>query len=229
ETNHFIRSGYFANGQTSAYRQKYNVDPVSTRRFWGQYMQNIVAALGEGRSLYQAYAAAGALDQAATFRIPVYREVPESCPDPAGGKVDYTAVSTQKYSITANLKICGQALTLPENYPAQLAAGEIITLSATMTPSQGLSIRGTLHLDGRLTQLTLTPIAKNGQAYDAGRSITVYDKARGCDTLHMDCRFTPDDTCQSGDTITYLLSVRAGEDNKQVDTLPLALLEISVE
>jgi hypothetical protein len=52
---------------------------------------------------------------------------------------------------------------------------------------------------------------------------------RGCDTLHMDCRFTPDDTCQSGDTMTYLLSVRAGEANKQIRTLAVALLEISIE
>lgn len=224
----YIRSGYFNNGQTSAYLQKYNVDPVSSRRFWGQYMQNIVAALGEGRSLYQAYAAAGALEQRATFRIPVYNGLPTSCPDPAGGKVDYTEVSTQKYSISADLKICGSELTLPENYPVRLAAGEIITLRATTTLAQGLSVRGTLRLDGALTRLTLTPVAKNGQPY-VGRSITVYDKVRGCDTLHMDCRYTPDDTCQSGDTITYLLSVRAGEANKQIRTLAVALLEISIE
>ena len=224
----FIRSGYFSNGQNNAYLQKYNVDPASTRRFWGQYMQNIVAALGEGRSLYQAYAAAGALEQRATFRIPVYNGLPTSCPDPAGGKVDYTEVSTQKYSISADLKICGSELTLPENYPVRLAAGEIITLRATTTLAQGLSVRGALRLDGALTRLTLTPVAKNGQPY-VGRSITVYDKVRGCDTLHMDCRYTPDDTCQSGDTITYLLSVRAGEANKQIRTLAVALLEISIE
>jgi hypothetical protein len=110
----------------------------------------------------------------------------------------------------------------------RLAAGEIITLRATTTLAQRLSVRGTLRLDGALTRLTLTPVAKNGQPY-VGRSITVYDKVRGCDTLHMDCRYTPDDTCQSGDTITYLLSVRAGEANKQIRTLAVALLEISIE
>ena len=223
----FIRSGYFNNGQTSAYLQKYNVDPVSTRRFWGQYMQNIVAALGEGRSLYQAYAAAGALEQKATFRIPVYGDIPASCPDPAGGAVDYTELSTRKYEVSADLKVCGQTLTLPEGYPVQLATGSIVTLSAT-TKGQLLTLSGTVQLDGRLTQLTLTPIAINDRAY-TGTPVTVYRKAAGCDTLHLHCSLVLDSAAQVGDTITYLLHVQAGEGNKQAHALPLALLQICVE
>ena len=223
----FIRNGYFNNGQTSAYLQKYNVDPASTRRFWGQYMQNIVAALGEGRSLYQAYAAAGALEQKATFRIPVYCDIPASCPDPAGGAVDYTELSTLKYEVAANLKVCGQELTLPESYPTLLADGQIVTLSATAT-DPFLTLSGTVHLDGRLTQLTLTPLAINSSAH-TGTPITIYRKAAGCDTLHLHCSLVLDSAAQAGDTITYLLHVQAGEDNKQVHALPIALLEIHVE
>lgn len=220
----YIRSSYFANGQNTAYLQKYNVSPESDRRFWGQYMQNIVAALSEGRSLYRAYRAADALELSATFRIPVYADIPERCPDPAGGECAYTAASTGKYRVSAALSVCGTPLTIGEDYPVRLARGELTTLRVTVDPKEGLTLRGTVSLDGRLTGLYLIPLAKTGQRLPASRTV-VYDQHSGCDQLHLRCAYSLAGAAAE-DTDTYLLLMRAGEGNSYVHTLPLALITV---
>ncbi len=223
----YIRSSYFANGQNTAYLQKYNVSPDSSRRFWGQYMQNIVAALSEGRALYRAYAAADALSLPATFRIPVYHDIPAACPDPAGGKCAYTAVSTAKYTLCATLSVNGQELTLPPSYPAQLSQGKLATLQTTAVLSDGLRLRGTLSVDGRMTRVTLRAVYKNGAAYNGAPQL-LYQKEGGCDELHLTCRLSTEPQAAAGDVYTYLLTLETGSANTHASVLPVALLEITL-
>ena len=95
---------YIGNYQNTLYLQKWNVDARSktatgsSRNFWGQYMQNVGAALSEARNSYNALAANDCLDCPYNFLIPVYSGMPASCPDPAAGKCDFYAVSDTKYS-----------------------------------------------------------------------------------------------------------------------------------
>lgn len=84
---------YIANHQNSAYLQKWNIDPRSkadngsSRNFWGQYMQNIGAALSESRNAYNALKKQNLLHLPFHFQIPVYENMPSTpCPDPANGK-----------------------------------------------------------------------------------------------------------------------------------------------
>lgn len=71
-----ISRNYIKRGQDTLYLQKFNVTTNST--YGHQYMQNVSAAYTEGRSTWQIYRDAGALDSPFTFRIPVYRNMPGS-------------------------------------------------------------------------------------------------------------------------------------------------------
>lgn len=92
-----IKNKYIDDYQNTLYLQKFNVDPRSGRNFWGQYMQNIGAALSESRTVYGSLASKGALDMGFTFLIPVYKGMPEECPDPGRNATSY-APSTFKTS-----------------------------------------------------------------------------------------------------------------------------------
>ena len=92
-----IKNKYIDDHQNTLYLQKFNVDPRSGRNFWGQYMQNIGAALSEARTVYGSLASKGALDMGINFLIPVYKGMPEECPDPGRNATSY-APSTFKTS-----------------------------------------------------------------------------------------------------------------------------------
>lgn len=99
----FIGSGYIARGQNTPYFQKYNVvekDAVGTH----QYMTNISAAYSEGRIQQSKYMQMGFLDTAFTFRIPVYKNMPEkACQKPAaaGSPNNYLkTLSVEGYALT---------------------------------------------------------------------------------------------------------------------------------
>lgn len=86
-----LKTKYIDDYQNTMYLQKFNVDPRSSRNFWGQYMQNVGAALSEGRSTYLSYKEAGILESEFTFLIPVYSGMPTSCPDPSNGNSLYSS------------------------------------------------------------------------------------------------------------------------------------------
>lgn len=87
-----LKEKYVDDYQNTMYLQKFNVDPRSSRNFWGQYMQNIGAALTEGRSTYNSYRDAGILESEFVFLIPVYSGMPSSpCPDPSRGNSPYSS------------------------------------------------------------------------------------------------------------------------------------------
>lgn len=67
-----VAETYIGDYQETLYTQKFNVNPLSSRNFWGQYMQNISAPLTEGRNTRKTYNSEGILDEAFQFNIPVY-------------------------------------------------------------------------------------------------------------------------------------------------------------
>ena len=88
---YFLKSKYIDYYQNTLYLQKFCVDSRSPSPFSHQYMQNVGAALSEGRSAYKSYKDAGLLNSELTFLIPVYDGMPEQpCPDLSLGKSSYS-------------------------------------------------------------------------------------------------------------------------------------------
>ena len=72
---------YIRSGQPTIYQQKYSVDSRSSKVFWQQYMQAIMAPSIAARASYNSYRNAGILDDCITFQIPVFDQMPDS-PEP---------------------------------------------------------------------------------------------------------------------------------------------------
>lgn len=77
-----IGSNYITKGQDTLYLQKFDVDSSSNGMYWHQYMQNICAPSSEAKSIRKLYAEVGALENVFVFKIPVYNNMPASCPLP---------------------------------------------------------------------------------------------------------------------------------------------------
>lgn len=99
----FIGSNYIARGQNTPYYQKYNVvekNNVASH----QYMTNVAAARSEGRIQRNKYVDLRMLENAFTFSIPVYKNMPASpcaAPAPAGSPNNYLkSLEIEGYPLT---------------------------------------------------------------------------------------------------------------------------------
>lgn len=77
-----LGANYISKGQDTLYLQKFDVDNSLDGMFWHQYMQNICAPASEAKSIRKLYNEVGSLDNYFVFKIPVYTNMPESCPMP---------------------------------------------------------------------------------------------------------------------------------------------------
>lgn len=77
-----LGASYINKGQDTLYLQKFDVDNSSSGMFWHQYMQNICAPSSEAKSIRKLYEEVGALENVFVFKIPVYHNMPSSCPLP---------------------------------------------------------------------------------------------------------------------------------------------------
>lgn len=77
-----ISANYILKGQDTLYLQKFDVDASSNGLYWHQYMQNICAPSSEGYNIRKSYLNAGSLDNTFVFKIPVFNNMPASCPKP---------------------------------------------------------------------------------------------------------------------------------------------------
>ncbi len=77
-----LGSSYINQGQDTLYLQKFDVEAIATNTLIRQYMQNICAPTSEARSIQKLYMNVGALNNVFVFKIPVYKNMPESCPLP---------------------------------------------------------------------------------------------------------------------------------------------------
>lgn len=77
-----VLNGYIEIGQDTIYFQKFSV--VNEKYYyWKQYMQNLLCPINEGYNTRQVYVENGILESAFVFRIPVYKNMPETpCPEP---------------------------------------------------------------------------------------------------------------------------------------------------
>lgn len=97
-----VSNNYIKIGQNTLYLQKFDVDNSDGNLYWHQYMQNLLAADNEGKSVKKGYANMGVLNNSFLFRVPVYQNMPASpCPMP----VDSLAAPTLNISISGFNKI----------------------------------------------------------------------------------------------------------------------------
>lgn len=74
----FIADGYISKGQDTMYFQKFNTkDGAYYPSYTNQYMTNIIAPASEALDTFDAYSDMKYLDNAFTFLIPVYKNMPE--------------------------------------------------------------------------------------------------------------------------------------------------------
>lgn len=73
-----VAEKFIRRGQDTLYLQKFDVDKSYDGLYWHQYMQNLLAADNEGKSVKKAYAGIGALNNSFVFKIPVYNNMPSS-------------------------------------------------------------------------------------------------------------------------------------------------------
>lgn len=79
-----ISKNYIKKGQDTLYLEKFNVNPNGSYPLYThQYMQNISAPTTEASSIKKLYEGAGSLDNTFVFKIPVFKNMPETpCPMP---------------------------------------------------------------------------------------------------------------------------------------------------
>ena len=74
----WIKENYTDFGQTNLYLQKFDVEDTAKGLYWHQYMQNVMAAQSEGRSLRKVLSDTKAIDNEYNFLIPVYENMPKA-------------------------------------------------------------------------------------------------------------------------------------------------------
>lgn len=103
----FIGSSYINVGQNTIYLQKFDVnDDRNGDLFTHQYMTNVLAPLSEAKSIYNGYQKSGLLDNAITFIIPVYNNMPTiSTESPNIASSDFMQDNTKAYCNGNNVNI----------------------------------------------------------------------------------------------------------------------------
>lgn len=75
----FLSEAYISVGQNTLYFEKFNTSPTTIYgNYTNQYMTNVMAPLSEGQNTYYSYSELNLLNEAFTFDIPIYLDMPES-------------------------------------------------------------------------------------------------------------------------------------------------------
>ena len=104
----FIGSSYIHLGQDTVYLQKFHVTSNNGGSlFWHQYMTNVLAPYSEGKLIYNGYANTGILNNAITFIIPIYKNMPdEPVQSPSIKTSDFVEDNTRVYAdVTTTLNV----------------------------------------------------------------------------------------------------------------------------
>lgn len=118
-----VASDYIYKGQDTLYLQKFDVDASYDGLYWHQYMQNLLAAESEGKTMRKGYLESGILDNGFVFKVPVYNNMPASpCPKPEEN------LSKPKLNVTANAylsaKLSWNEIAAAQGYQIYRAEGK---------------------------------------------------------------------------------------------------------
>ena len=111
----YLNDSFISKGQDTIYYQKYNTSSYTRNSLYAhQYMTYIAAVAYEGSDTYDAYYAAGLINKAYTFVIPVYNNMPEATTMPSSLnpnnylkslKIDGVSVPSFDGDITSGYKL----------------------------------------------------------------------------------------------------------------------------
>lgn len=148
--------------QNTIYLQKFNVGLAEKRRYWHFYMASILAPLSEGGRMYSAYIQTNSLSHPITFLLPIYDEMPESCPKPAatGNPNNWLeTLSVEGHSLTPSFDAA-----VTENY-SLIVDHTVDRIDITATPvsaKSGVSGAGSVELQYGENQIDILVTAENG-------------------------------------------------------------------
>ena len=188
----FIGGSYIAIGQDTPYFQKFDV--VRTVGFGThQYMSNIAAPRSEGLIQYEKYKDMGFLDTNFTFRIPIYRNMPESpCPAPAetGSPNCYlTSLSVEGYDLTPTFDFY-ESLNGREDAYTIIINGSVssLNISATAASAQASvsGCVGTVSVQAGENDLAILCTAASGAVHVYTVRVILNDDGSGGETPPAD-------------------------------------------
>ncbi len=137
---YFLGKDYINADQQTLYLQKFNLSSRYFPAFSHQYMGNVLAPMYEARSVYKAYAGAGALATPKEFLIPVFTDMGATAPAPM-------EQSKSGNNYLKSLEINNQPLmgfTATKNQYEFTTGGNVQYISVTaVAAEQGATIEGT--------------------------------------------------------------------------------------
>ena len=180
-----LTNKYVGDYQNTLYLQKFNVDPRSSRNFWGQYMQNVGAAVSEARTIFNSLYTSDCIELPYHFLIPVYQGKPESNPDPANGSCDtYAPADSFVHTETA--------LRAPVSTSPVLDAVTVKT--TTMVEGEPITMTLQAHASGAFGRFFVRinggVLQELPSEYDKASKPTLLDKngsGRYPNTVYFDC------------------------------------------
>lgn len=170
-----VSSRYIARGQDTFYLQKFDVDSSYDGLYWHQYMQNLLAADSEGKSVQRSYAAMGALDNGFVFKVPVYNNMPSSpCPKPEE-TLAKPSVTAEKNGYSS-IKLSWKEVASAENYQVYRAEGADGKYSKVKTTSS-LSYEDTAVEPGKQYSYKVRALKKfsDGNRYSSYSTVKTVD------------------------------------------------------
>lgn len=146
----FISSSYVNNGKDTLYFQKFNVSSDrKTPAYTYEYMTNIMAPSSEASSIYNSYKNNGKLNDAYSFKIPVYNSMTTNAykvsrTDTVGGKEEGNGSNTEnkpseptKPIVSPETKITNAGYSLSTGYITKVNVGEDMSSLRQKLTNQG--------------------------------------------------------------------------------------------
>ena len=155
----YIAEKYVSKGQNTLYFQKFNVVNKENTIYSHQYMSNIQAASSESARLQLAYLGD---DEALTFRIPVYRNMPETpCAKPTSDSNPNTYLATLSVD---GYELMPQFSGVTENYTVNVNPDtEYVNISASAVVStSAIGGTGTIPINPGTNNINVGVKAQNG-------------------------------------------------------------------
>ena len=153
----FISTNYISSGQNTLYYQKFNT--ASAPYYTNQYMTNIMAPTQEGESMYDTIVELSLLENAYTFEIPVYNNMPDST-----GLPNIANTDNSLKSITINNKTIDNFDTdvLEYNFYVTKDTDTAIINAVTNASSSTAKYETNVKLNEEKTTITILVTAQSG-------------------------------------------------------------------
>lgn len=155
-----ISNGYNNVGQDTIYYQKFNTIN-SKSLYWNQYMANVRVLPSESYIMYKSYYNSGLLNNAFTFKIPVYNNMPDVTTLSISGNADNTLKSLSVTGCNLNPSFNSAAT----NYTCSVSSStNQVTVSATKSsPYSSIKGDGVVVLNSNSTVSNIVITAANGE------------------------------------------------------------------